>query len=169
MSNKEVLTKAIEKAIANGWKGLRGIIYSGASFTPDFQAEMYMIANRPEEIIFNHDFAKSLWGEELVERYSGLTEEEYGPSRHEYALILIPRWQYHLKEMIVDDEPIKYLKRELMSNEYSSDDKKIIRNELIRLMSKRINYSQEQDISCGLEAVPVVDILNRLKELSLYK
>jgi len=48
------------------------------------------------EIIFNHDFAKALWGTDLtnVEGYQQAA------------------WAHHLQEMVIADDSIKYLRED---------------------------------------------------------
>lgn len=98
MSDGEVLEKAIQKAIDNGWDILSSTERSGFNVGPSYYGGWFVQwSDDPEdentliesdiEVIFNHDFAKALWGE--------------APKR--------PGWQYHLQQMVVADDPIKYL------------------------------------------------------------
>lgn len=119
MGNKEILEKAIKKAIEGGWKGVRSADYGdGAPFYypceellkwawDDIQGlfhdgvyEDYESVN-VEAIIFSHDFAKVLWGCELIQPFYELyiLEEPYR----------IPAWQFHLQQMVIAEYPIKYL------------------------------------------------------------
>lgn len=80
MTNKEILQKAIEKAVDNGWdegKHLDGafhLIYTSAEGS----------------VIFNHSFAKAFWK----------------PEKNE-----LPMWDYHLQQMVIEEEPLKYLEQ----------------------------------------------------------
>jgi hypothetical protein len=78
MSNAEVLDRAIGKAHANGWKG--SVVY------PD-------VYQAPEQLIFNHDFARALWGEAPADQDL--------PARY--------KWEEHLMLMVIADDPIAYL------------------------------------------------------------
>lgn len=83
MTNQEILTKAIEKAIAGGWQP--SSIHKQSIYhmkQTGWAVEFY-------SIIFNHDFAKSLFGTEL---HNGQ-----------------PRWRNALQYMVVQDNPIEYL------------------------------------------------------------
>jgi hypothetical protein len=102
---EQILTKAIEKAIANGWKVSQYNELS--SVTPDaylgYVVELtnYMDAYREFDymtVIYSHDFAKALWGEKVL---AYMTDD---PERPEHYL-----WQYHLQQMVIADDPIKYL------------------------------------------------------------
>jgi hypothetical protein len=104
MTNQEILTKAIEKAITAGWS-YWPINYHDSEALWSPQQEIKYHFDRAEEadpnggplaywanIIFNHDFAKALWGDWPI------------GSRGKR-----PEWQYHLQQMVVADDPIKYL------------------------------------------------------------
>ena len=105
--NKEILEQAITKAIAGGWQpigeynGLQFIASTRPSLmhftTADDNSQFYCDI---EHVIFNHDFAKALWGEE-GQTLTGL--------RCSAQDGVIPYWQYHLQAMVIADDPIQYL------------------------------------------------------------
>jgi hypothetical protein len=80
MSNAEIIDRAIGTANANGWKG--SAVYP----------EVY---ESPEQLIFNHDFARALWGKEAPNHYCQVNG--------------IDMWQYHLQQMVIANDPISYL------------------------------------------------------------
>lgn len=100
MTRKEsetIVNRSVNKAIDNGWKSPRKGILN----------------------IFNHDFAKALWGEDKYiayfvgyDEWSDATEieyeedQDYDETPHEKK----PLWQYHLQQMVVAPDPIQYLK-----------------------------------------------------------
>lgn len=97
MSNREILAKAINKAAAGGWTNPP----IGVEVSPDTD-----IIKLAPMFIFNHNFAKALWGEKdlwLV----GHTDK-YDTS-YPAALPQPDTWQYHLQQMVIADAPIKYL------------------------------------------------------------
>lgn len=109
MSKQQILEKAIDKASANGWKpeavGHVTIIPAG-----------WLQYDHYKAIIFNHDFAKSLWGEKDFEEVVGFQELYDGTDENGEAMFdednvyrTLPKWQYHLQMMVVADDPIKYL------------------------------------------------------------
>ena len=53
-------------------------------------------------IIFQHDFAKAFFGKELIDNDRG---------GHYQA------WQYHLQQMVLEEEPLKYLEQFLVTKE----------------------------------------------------
>ena len=99
MSNKEVLEKAIAKAIDNGWKAPRGNRYGVAddgtvfAYVKDSEIRAYGVETSLRELIFNHDFAKALWGEEYKD----------------WPLYKIKDFEFHLQQMVVADDPVQYL------------------------------------------------------------
>lgn len=83
MTNEEILKKAIEKAVKNGWK--KGLEY----FNKDKKKisgviNVYAETKHLYEVLYNHDFAKAFWGE---------------------------KWIYYLREMVKYKEPLKCLEK----------------------------------------------------------
>lgn len=90
MTNQEILTKAIEKAVKNGWLGL---------LHPDSLG--YLEYGHPFEVIFSKEFAKAFWGEtntDYLLTHKGIEK-----------LPFLVSWQYHLQQQVISDDPIKYL------------------------------------------------------------
>ena len=108
MSNQEILEKAIQKAIDGGWQpkssrydihtvGKYGYVrwrWSGMNVVPDFSTDRPWSDQDWYTVIYSHDFAKALWGD-----YSGVDS--------------LPTWQYHLRQMVISDDPIKYLEENM--------------------------------------------------------
>jgi len=112
MSKQEILEKAIEKAEKNGWAknykikmtwlnddGTRRIT---AKITID-DWDTYA------PIIFDHGFAKALWGDELHQETFIVPKELSKRFAGANYLDVKPMWQYHLQQMVLSDDPIKYL------------------------------------------------------------
>lgn len=97
------LTMAVEKAIANGW-----VVPPELTFVSSEEFLVYLEGSplsdlrwlkfKTNALIFNHDFAKALWGEKA--------HDEPNISKTEYWLYA---WQYHLQQVVIADDPIKYL------------------------------------------------------------
>lgn len=94
MTDQEILKKAIEKAVKNGYD------FSLAS------AEKYnkysAWTNDSEEhdyykIIFSHDFAKAFWGTEKANKF-GLNP-------------YLEEWQVRLADIVLSENPINYLEK----------------------------------------------------------
>ena len=107
MTNEQILKKAIEKAIKNGWKH------------QDIQEEdcskLYIENKMVNCIIFSHYFAKAIWGEEIIETY-GWDKGNHDDNRERELKFFCytykkPAWQYHLQQMVLKEEPLKYLEK----------------------------------------------------------
>ena len=99
MSNQDILEKAIQKAIDGGLTGYWKERYEKCV---DMGELKYLVdgnnieqGETVEKLIFNHDFAKALWG--------GATNEAAAFKDS------LDEWQYHLQQMVISDDPIKYL------------------------------------------------------------
>jgi hypothetical protein len=130
-SNQEILTKAIQKAIDDGWDmfGFRideyippwYIVQGGQMPTPKVvekwvpkdsllicdYADHYFVW---EHVLFNHDFAKALfkddgWCLRCDKNMASSEHKDWCPDSYDIA----PIWQYHLQQMVIAEDPIKYL------------------------------------------------------------
>jgi hypothetical protein len=113
-TDQEILTKAIQKAIDDGWtlpgyKMYKGDIYEVTDLRSRLQYgefELHIDGGYNEvsvnQVIFNHDFAKALWGED---------ERKPEPvANSQFMTTVFKRdWRYHLQQMVIADDPIKYL------------------------------------------------------------
>ena len=112
MNNKEILTKAIEKAVENG---LTWYTKTSTEDIIDLYVNIHddLLRGRYREIIFSHDFAKAFWGEKDYEYTEELTAEEWagGNGNHYGAYFVGLEWQYHLQQMVLEEEPLKYIER----------------------------------------------------------
>lgn len=104
-TNQQILEKALNKAVLNGFEG-------GASWKAEMIIEDSEFVRRFAPIlIFNHGFAKALWGDGKLSGETVMDGQEYeitlGGGLHKY----LPKknWQYHLQQMVIADDPIGYL------------------------------------------------------------
>ena len=104
MGHSGVLEKAISKAIDGGWKQPWIYIHGNvkdkkAEFMDRIFVDYDVVCYDGdqtisfEEIVFRHDFAKALWGEELKK----------------WPLYKITNWEFHLQQMVISEDPIMYL------------------------------------------------------------
>lgn len=130
MTNREILEKAIQKAIDGGWDGDTRDHYSVS--VDSINGIDGLIADvSVEELIFNHEFAQALWPEEpeyhlactgCEATYNFWEEDKFGDDMptikfcnqcgakvdkvvHSY----LSPWRMHLKNMVIADDPIEYL------------------------------------------------------------
>lgn len=114
MTHKEILEKAIQKAIDRGWHWpyAEEFLIDGSieGEYPDlyyWNGWEYVDAEYvyAEQIIYKHDFAKALWGNEEAG-----TEDFYSPKHNELSGSYTPEmWEYQLREMVISPDPIHYL------------------------------------------------------------
>lgn len=112
-THQEILTKAIKDAVAGGWEPVEGIAVKLLDF--DFSENTNRVYLRYKRVtpieewsvyglIFNHQFAQALWGYKLKKVEQVLTQEA-----GQKLWINLDGWQYHLQQMVIADDPIKYL------------------------------------------------------------
>jgi hypothetical protein len=100
MTSEQILTKAIQKAIDNGWLPHQAYVVFDVMYELgwiEFRDAELGIRHKSYDIasvIFNQDFAKALWGD----LDQSLTEHP----RNSHA-------SAHLQNMVVADDPIRYL------------------------------------------------------------
>ena len=99
MSNEEILQKAKRKARDRGWRP--------AEYTTRWCEY---------KLLFDHDFAKAFWGEKRYEHVGCggvldvLKEIKCPKCGHvEPPLKGYDGWQFHLQQMVISDDPLKYL------------------------------------------------------------
>ena len=92
MTNQEIIKKAIEKASKNGFK-LKNKHLEETSYGADYNIF---------SIIFSHDFAKALFGEEIIKMSVG---DSMGITHQ----MLWKSYLYELQQMVISEDPIKYL------------------------------------------------------------
>lgn len=122
MTHQQILEKAISKAIENGyginaWKNFEKAWLQ----TDDYGYEIRISKGKNEksigwfpseyDIIFNHDFAKALWGEEEIVTYAGLGENFRGIETFDTTIDFeTPKdWRTHIQAMVIAEDPIEYL------------------------------------------------------------
>ena len=99
LSNKQVLILALEKAEKNGMRPVGKIrLKNGEAVEAGHIYDGYY-----ESIILSKEFAKAFFGDkEMIE----LIYTERGNYPKKYLI-----WQYHLQQMVLEDNRIAYLKK----------------------------------------------------------
>jgi len=97
MTNKQILEKAIEKAVKNGFKYVPYQVSDGVHPTIIEIPEINIYGH----LIFSHSFAKHFWGE----------EEEWIRWRFGTETGGMAKWCYHLTQMVLKEKPLLYLKK----------------------------------------------------------
>lgn len=121
MSDKEVLEKAIQKAIDGGWDILSRTEAEGFIVRRDAYDNIFIsftsnpeddeaFAQSNQEVIFNHDFAKALWSEVRdLKDVQYVLELGKGEVTTPIYRLNMPLWKWHLQQMVTADDPIAYL------------------------------------------------------------
>lgn len=117
MKNEEIIRKSLVKSVKNGfdWTDSKTsvdyveVCVGGAWFyEKDGTGAYYPIS----QIIFSHDFAKALWGDEFdydnSEDSSDVLSGYIGGYEWEFYG---KRWEAHLMMMVLSEDPIKYLEK----------------------------------------------------------
>ena len=118
MTDKEVLQKAIEKAMRkNGTFQYLSVFneliessvgnFQMPKICYNFPELKDSIECSYEKLIFSHDFAKAFWGEGYDDE---ITEMVVFPTGHEEEEYVI-KWMYHLQQMVLEENPIDYLRK----------------------------------------------------------
>jgi hypothetical protein len=99
---EKVIQAAVNKALSNGWE--HEALNSDTHTSLDISTEWGRLYSHPKEFIFNKDFAKALFGEELI-LTAGVVDQ------HTMKRVSIYRTAYlaFLQDMVIADDPIKYL------------------------------------------------------------
>lgn len=103
MTNTEILKKAIQKALDRGWPSVLAASLVDWNVSQDPINGKLVVAQSIsarhvglqsfEEVIYDHHFAKALWGE----------------AQKEWPLYKVRDFEYHLQQMVISKDPIKYM------------------------------------------------------------
>jgi hypothetical protein len=112
----EALTKAIELAVAGGWQLPEE--FSGWTIAEISQWTLEM--GKWQGYVYNHQFCKALWPWDDTVKcpYCGisLTGSLMHPRPCPFGVAQVfaqPMWQFHLQQMVIADNPLKYLEEHI--------------------------------------------------------
>lgn len=100
MTNQRILETAVKKANKNGFGVNDGWLIPSA--------QKLLFDDEYKKLIFNHDFAKALWGDKNYMAYKFNTTLDRQPENLSESGIY-PLWKWHLVRMTTSIDPIKYL------------------------------------------------------------
>src|SRR3712207_3264031 len=100
MRDVEILQRAIDKAVSNGWNDPTETIFieEWSKTSDEIKAvfvERVMNNLKWFAIIFSHDFARAFFGVDYTQHYYDTTPET--------------GWAWHLQQMVIEHEPLQYL------------------------------------------------------------
>ena len=90
MSEQEILKKAIEKAVENGYSQEDADFYLSREDSLDLKS-FYL------QLVYSHEFAKAIFGTKKIGHDFVKHQDRY-------------EWQRGLEEMVISENPILYLK-----------------------------------------------------------
>lgn len=106
MTDEKIFDQVLKKADNQGYRGWNNLV--PAFHDPNIKDWEKRIKKllfvRRFEIIYSHDFAKAFWGEESHHKF------EYAPEFAGENKFIIA-WQFHLQQLVLEDNPIEYLSR----------------------------------------------------------
>jgi hypothetical protein len=114
MNNKQILEKAIQKAIDGGWQVSSDKGEDEYRVYEDVLGKLKIDNSddreiNAETIIFNHKFAKALWGDYESSGDPYAVRDRGGNIQLNVPNPLNKGWKHHLQQMVIADDPIKYL------------------------------------------------------------
>ena len=134
MTNKEILEKAIQKALEGGWNSgamvefdarnpnRDGIYFSGwysdlvrNKEHGNMPADAVFVPRTDNlevsKLIFDHDFAKALWGSDQDAAGFGYRHNIGEPDEEVFDFAMkAPKWKIKLALMAIADDPIDFLR-----------------------------------------------------------
>jgi hypothetical protein len=130
MTRQETLLMLISQAMANGFEFRR---WYQANISPEWpgseeSVELLAVEGRFYALVFSHEFARAFWkkGAQMsfivpsmtYSRMNGKGEVET-ISRKPFTRRTIKAdvWKYHLRQMAISEDPMRYLKRFLPTHE----------------------------------------------------
>ncbi len=130
MTRKETLLLLISQALANGFEFRRWYQTNIAPEWPgsDEAVDVLDTQGRYYSLIFSHDFARALWRRGAQMNFV-VPSATYSRMNGKGQVVTINRkaftrrtikadvWKYHLRQMAVSEDPIRYLKRFLPTHD----------------------------------------------------
>lgn len=105
MNNIKILKKAVIKAVENGWEEGKEIMLDNMELCSGYYANYDVYSS----FIFSHSFAKAFWGETICNKFPDII------CNYDHSLFVemtkAPIYKYHLQQMVIEEEPLKYLER----------------------------------------------------------
>jgi len=130
MTRKETLHVLISQAHANGFEFRRWYVANVSQNWPGAEEAVTLLNSegRFYALVFSHDFARAFWKKGAMMNFI-VPSATYSRLNGKGEVVTINRkpftrrtikadvWKYHLRQMAVTDDPIRYLKRFLPTHE----------------------------------------------------
>lgn len=113
MTNEEILQRVIAKAVKNGVKTEYPLLYRDRSNGDGL--DDLLVDDEYYRIIFQHDFAKAFWGDKeqchKIHKRAVMIHYCSASGCDGSGLNSDTGWQHHLQMMVLEEEPLLYLKK----------------------------------------------------------
>ncbi len=120
MTDCEIFKKAVEKAEKTGWdmmdcdyiRTVGPDMYTLEELDDVFCIQCFVSTNHCYTVIFDHSFARSFWGAKSPCGSKVVSCDDIDCGECEYFKdCTIPLWKHCLMEMVLCENPIKYLEK----------------------------------------------------------
>ena len=130
MTHKEILLMLLNQAYANGFEFRRWFMANCTTEWPGAEEAVSLLTTegRLYALVFSHEFARAFWKKGAQMNFI-VPAATYSRMNGKGEVVTINRkpftrrtikadvWKYHLRQMAVSEDPIKYLKRFLPTQE----------------------------------------------------
>jgi len=134
MKQEEILASAIKQAMNNGYSGMSEFVQRTMNW------RWFIEENRHYSILFDKEFAKAFWGtDNTVDQFRREPRvcdemEKHGYYSFDRSSGIVfngEDWKHHLTQMVLSEDPMKYLKQFIIYNRetITSDDIKKVQSE----------------------------------------
>jgi hypothetical protein len=109
MNRKKIMERVIMKAVRGGW-GPPGSAWSVTKDCVIWErvGRWRRIKTSFNDLLFDHDFAKALWGEDgFPGEFTGKYPNPLHANNFNHGAQ--KGWQYHLQQMVIADDPVLYV------------------------------------------------------------
>lgn len=107
LTDKEILERAIQKAIDNGWVKPKHLDFEGIDefiiYNTDSHSDEPWFEFKTRDLVFDKSFCKALWGDKFI------NPEMRDDIGSKIIAFQQTAWKHHLRQMVISDDPIKYL------------------------------------------------------------
>jgi len=112
MTDQEILQRAIEIAVENGWNRDKSGYHDKMGEVLS-ECEWYLRHKRYIEFLFSHPFAKALWGEKFGYQCSNNLKCSYDcncaiAKDDTCCHVEMKNYEYHLSRMVLEENPLQY-------------------------------------------------------------
>lgn len=82
-------------------------VYTSSAMT---QTEEVLVGKDYYKVIFSHEFARGLWGDEWRMYYNGRWEHcTYAEASRSRTTFVLMDWQHHLQQLVLQEKPLLYI------------------------------------------------------------